>query len=155
MIITQEDELNTDIIEKEIYSYTQCTLTDKGREAFRLLVKEYSFTEVSLAIKISAKRYLQYDEKGNLTEESIKVFFRRIKGICKNRQEGDPFREIYYIRGILKNRLSYYDEKRITQALLCAKNKGCNMKHIKEVSKKLNNWLEFKEFIHHYAEIDL
>ncbi len=149
------NEIAVNAVDDAIEKYTDRHLSKNSRMEFEKYIADYSLEEVLEAVKISARTYLKYDDKGDLIEDSINNFFHRIKGICRNRQEGDTLKEVFYIRAILRNRLSYYDENRITHALILAQEKDCDMKHIEREAKLMKTWTELRNFLEEYAEIDL
>ena len=142
-------------VDDVIENYTNHRLTKNGRLEFEKHIADYSLEEVLEAVKISARTYLKYDDNGELIKDSVDNFLYRIKGICRNRQEGDTLKEVFYIRGILRNRLSYYDENRVTHALIRAQEKDCDMKFIEREAKVMKTWTELRNFLEEYAEIDL
>lgn len=149
------NEMAVNAVDDVIKNYTNHRLTKNGRMEFEKHIEDYSLEEVLEAAKISARTYLKYDDNGDLIKDSVNNFLNRIKGICRNRQEGDTLKEVFYIRAILRNRLSYYDENRVTHALIRAQEKGCDMKHIEREAKIIKTWTDLRYFLEEYAEIDL
>ncbi len=149
------NEMAVNAVDDAIENYTNHRLSKNGRREFEKHIADYSLEEVLEAVKISARTYLKYDDNGDLIEDSINNFLNRIKGICRNRQEGDTLKEVFYIRAILRNRLTYYDENRIAHALIRAQEKGCDMKHIEREAKVMKTWTDLRYFLEEYAEIDL
>ncbi len=72
--------------------------------------------------------------------------FSKIPGICRVEREGkkDPaLKEIYYIRGILRKRLSYFDEGRALQWLKAARSWGVSLDELREIALEVRSWTQF------------
>lgn len=161
MMLKWRDELDKindasiDAVEDKFKQATGHTFTKTGRATVSKLIKKFTLIEVLEALQISINQYLQFDRDGKAIPDTVGKTFDFIKGICSVRQNGDSLKDIYYIRAILRNRLQYYDEARITDALIKAKNQNCDMEYIENICKEINCWTEFREFIYDYADIVL
>lgn len=100
---------------------TQYTLNESGTNSIKILLKNYSFTEISSAMDIVMK-YLKYEEN-KPTRESVEYAFNKIRGICyiKSLSEGQQkaYMKRGYILGIFKNKFNttFYDEIKLRRTL--------------------------------------
>jgi hypothetical protein len=82
-------------------------LNDKGKVQIKNLMRKYSVQEIIDAMRYCAERNLVMEAKGLLTHESVNKAFGYIGRTCAfNRQvvEKPYIQNLYYIRGILRNR---------------------------------------------------
>ena len=103
-----DDELEkiNEYIEKQIYPFAT---SDSFKGKLKLMIKKFGFNDIVSAIDQAIVKYLRYDKSGCLTQESVNVALSKIGGIAtlNNRPEIDL--KIAYIKGICKNRFSYWD----------------------------------------------
>ena len=99
-------------------------------------------------------QYLKYtvDEEGNviITSESWNEAFDKIQGIIitKRKEKDDPsIRDVYYIRGILNNRLKYLNDKGYFTIVKKALDNGVDIKDVKQIALDCINWTDFQEQI--------
>lgn len=84
-------------------------VNDIGLKCLRRWITEFSFEEVLDAAQIAADHYFKKDAHGNLLKESWELGFSKVPGICRMARldkEQPNSKEIYYIRGIVRNRHS-------------------------------------------------
>lgn len=75
----------------------------------RTLVKEFGLQKVLAAAETSLDTYLIHGEEGMYTQESVNKAYEYIKRICKTNEltEKKPYmRDLFFIRGILRNRIN-------------------------------------------------
>ena len=124
--------------------------TESGEKIIRGIIKKYPLETVLDAIEISTSQYLETDRDGKFTEKSVNKAFDYIGKICANKkreQEKPYLKELYYVRGILKNRLSYINMWQALDLLEEAYNCGANIEQLKRMAKEVRNWTEFRETI--------
>jgi hypothetical protein len=123
------------------------SLTDKGIKDMISLIKKYSFNEVLESAIISFGQYKDVEEA-----------FKKIKVICNMRKtdkEKPYMKDLYYIRGILRNRFSYVDENYTLSLLKRAYELGNSIEDLKEhalSSKSWDKWSETTEMFIEYKE---
>lgn len=134
-------------------------LNEVGLESLKRWVKRFGINEVIEAMKISTSQYLEYDSGANdpsiPTRESAAKALGYIPRICasRKREEGKPYlKDLYYIRGILKNRLSYVNEWMTIQLLEQALEVGYSIDQLKEYAKTVRNWASFRATIEDWIE---
>lgn len=137
-----------------------CNLTEFGDEKIKKWIKKFSLSEVLDSINISCEQYLIPDEEsGRYTKESIDKTFSYIPRICKSKrqQEDKPYlKDIYYIRGILRNRISYCPEHRVLSGLLCAyETESATLDELRVIALSVRNWTQLREQMADQYGVDL
>lgn len=129
-------------------------LSETGLENLKRWVKRFGINEVIESMKASTQQYLEYDPEANdpsiSTHKSVNKAFEYIPRICaaRKRQEGKPYmKDLYYIRGILRNRLRYLNEWQSIQLMEEAVINGVDIEQIKDLAKTTPNWSSFHETI--------
>ncbi|KUK85479.1 MAG: HNH endonuclease domain protein [candidate division TA06 bacterium 34_109] len=122
-----------------------------GKNKLRSYIRKFELSEIISAMKDSASQYLKYsvDEEGNvkITSDSWNEAINKISGIIitKRKEKSDPnIKEIYYIRGILNNRLNYFNDRGYFTIVNKALNNGADIKDIKQIALDCINWTDFQ-----------
>jgi hypothetical protein len=126
------------------------SVNENGTKTLKQLIKKFPLEMVLDAIEISTTQYLEVDSEGKFTNQSVQKSFDYIGKICaskKREQEKPHLKELYYIRGILKNRLSYIDLPQTMQLLERAYDLNASVDSLKELAKNVKNWTMFRETI--------
>ena len=97
------------------------TLNEHGRKSLTKLIKKFGLAEVIEAMRTMAS---QYDLT---TNENIANAWSKLGGICRLRTVDDTTREMFYIRGILRNRISYVNEGMVMSLLREAVDAGADI----------------------------
>jgi len=110
------------------------------------------------AIRIAAESYLKL-QNGKPTKETVEVAWRKVGGICNNRRrekENPGLARLHYIRGILRNRLSYCNEHVALQLLHQALERGADLDSLEQHAKDVRNWTDWQSGIQDFiAEHEL
>jgi cytochrome c553 len=129
------------------------SLNESGHQGLRKLLNQFPLSEVMDAMQTAAAQYLRYsDEK--LDGASVEVAWQKVGGICRTRkaEETKPYlRDLYYIRGILRNRM-YVDERRILDMLEDAVRAGVSVEWLKERACRCRNWSEFRDDVEYVID---
>lgn len=123
-------------------------VSDHGRDKLGKYLKKYSQVEICDAIDAAAESIERID--GKPTHVSVDMAFNKIAGICRVRRasQTDPdIQELYYIRGILRKRLNYFDPARAMQCLKAARSWGVPMEDLGEMARTVGNWSQFVTWI--------
>ncbi len=127
-------------------------LNDNGLESLKRYVKRFGFNEVIEVMKISTSQYLKHDNNADdpskPTQESAEKAFTYIPKICSNRKASldKPYMQrLYYIRGILRNRLTYVNEWMAIQLLEKVHLAGVQIEVLENFAKEVKNWTQFRE----------
>jgi len=105
-----DDTINliVNYVENKISPYT---LNESGRKSVEKWIKDFSINEILDAIEESARTYLKYDEE-NLQKDSVELFLSKVSGIIVVKNMPPIKQKIAYIKGIARNRFSYWDDKK-------------------------------------------
>jgi hypothetical protein len=126
------------------------SLNETGLKTIKKLLRDYSHIEIKDAMDISAEQYLKYS--GNVvTESSWDIAYKKIEGIArvrKDSKDNPDLREIFYIRGILKNKIrGYFDASLALNILKTARQSGVPLDDIRQVALKATYMDDFEEEI--------
>jgi hypothetical protein len=86
-------------------------LNDNGKQSVSEWLKKFDVDKILDAVDISAKQYLKY-ENGQLDKESAELFLSKIGGVMVVKNLPPVKQKMAYIKGIARNRLSYWDDKK-------------------------------------------
>src|SRR5690606_12063866 len=86
-------------------------LNDSGRASIKDWLKKYKIEEILDGIDIAATNYLKYDDKG-ITDESAELFISKIGGVLYVKSLPPIKQKLAYIKGIARNRFSYWDDRK-------------------------------------------
>lgn len=116
--------------------------------AFKKLIKKFDLQVILESIDASIEGYLR--EEGNwYTQESLHKVFKMLTPICGNKTNGDVYeckKDLFYIRGICKNRFSYWNDsynQKIITWLEDALENGSSIETLKGIAKQANSWSAF------------
>jgi hypothetical protein len=145
------EELTVTELNDLFFRLTGYHLDDTGLDILKRWVKRFGVNEVIEVMKISTSQYLERDtEAGDPTPQSVTKAFDYIPKICASRKrlEEKPYlNDLYYIRGILKNRLSYMDDWKAIQLMEQAVQAGVSVERLRDFAKVARNWSNFKSTI--------
>lgn len=128
--------------------------TENGLKTLRKLCRKFGLPEIIECIRLSTEQYLEYDGDGELIADSVFKAFDYIERIAYNRKNisEHPYLErLYYIRGILRHRLSYLNEWKCLDYLKDAYKAGVPLDQLETAAKETNRWnswcLDMEEII--------
>lgn len=119
------------------------SLTEDGLRNIRQWMRRFGMQELYDAMGVAADQYLKRDPQGRLTHESVNRAFSKIAGICavaKENREKPGLGDIYYIRGIVRNRFGYCDEDAAIELLRRAYDAGVAIAALRSLAKTARNW---------------
>lgn len=122
-------------------------VNDNGKKDFKKLARTFSIPEITSAMDTAAEQYLEYGTDGHVTGKSWELAFNKISGICqvnKQAEENPDIRELYYIRGILRKRLSYIDDGQALQYLKNARTWNVSIDTLRSIAYETKSWTSFK-----------
>lgn len=118
-------------------------LTDSGLVSLKKLIKRFTLVKVLEVMKISVDQYCKRDDEGNYTAESVQKAFEYIGRICaaEQRNAEKPYmRDLYYIRGIIRNRYRYCIEWEALDLLEKAYLNGHDKDELASIAKDCSSW---------------
>lgn len=127
-------------------------LNENGIKSLKKLNKKFELNEIMEAIKIAAEQYLKYIE-GEPTKESVELAWKKVGGICNTRlqeKKNPDIKRLYYIRGILRNRLSYLNEQVALQLLTQAVSLNADIDSLENHAKSVKNWTQWRQALQDY-----
>ena len=124
------------------------SVNDTGREDLRKWYRTFDANEIMESMKI-ATQYIKYGSE-EVSSKSWDIAWGKIGGICHTRKmdKDDPaLKRIYYIRGILRNRLRYVDEDKALHLLKQAVNLSASFDSLENCAKSVSNWTQWRTFM--------
>lgn len=123
-------------------------LNDNGLTNLKKWLGKFSAFELAESMRKATAQYLEYkvgDEKPTqASADTAFLYVPKIANIARVEKEKPYIRDLLYIRGILRNRLSRIDYD--TMAILeQAVRNGVNTEDIKLLAKQSDRWWEFEE----------
>lgn len=163
MMLAWRDELNqideVPLLELEkrwnVMTEGQYWFSDDGKKTVKKLIKRYGFDEVVTAMTTAADQYLEKDDSGTVTCESVELAFDYIGRIAnvERRERLEPgSKKIFYIRGIVRNRLSYCPDWKALALIKEAAQAGMPLEAIEQIARQTTSWSRFKADLEDYVE---
>jgi hypothetical protein len=146
------DETKIEILNRIWYSGVRRDLLSEQKLQLKKLLKRNELPLLIDCLEESIIQYVKFDKNEEIKEESIEKAFEYVEKIAKNKKfmEKNPhMRELFYARGILRNRLSgrYTDDKKIIMYLSNAYKKGASTTDLNDLCKVCTTWTSFKTAI--------
>jgi hypothetical protein len=119
-----------------------------GLRSIGRLLSTFSPEEILYGMEQAADSYLVQADDESVTPESWEIAFGKIGGICRVQREskGNPeLRELYYIRGIIKKRLSYVDQVLALQLLRDSYAAGADTETLRGIAYQASSWTRWRE----------
>lgn len=128
---------------------------DSMKPKVKQWIKKFGFEKVFDVIAISCNQYIKRDKEGNVTQESTNKALGYIPKICyfQKMNESTPDKsQLFYLRGIMRNRYSYINENEAISKLMQAYNSGVSIDELKEVIFCYSCWSDWKTGMSDYLE---
>jgi HNH endonuclease len=134
------------------------SLNENGIKTLRKLRKSFELSEIMGAMKIASDTYITIHQ-GVTEQDSVELAWKKIGGICRLKKleiESPDIKRLYYIRGILRNRLNYVNELEAMQLLREALLIGTKIESLENHAKQVTSWnkwcSDISDFIEKYQE---
>jgi hypothetical protein len=122
-------------------------LNENGKATVKRLQGKYTVESIMKAMDTAADQYLRFDEKGKATSESWEKAFDMVQAILRVEREcaeNPELRELYFIRGILRNRMTaksvnWYSLRIMKDARAC----GVPIAELKSLAGSVWGWTAF------------
>jgi hypothetical protein len=124
------------------------SVNDNGIAKLRKWIQKFSVEEVLHAMDVAAVQYLQRNSDQRITQDSWEEAWSKIPGICRVDRESqtDPdARELYYIRGILRKRLSYLNERDCMELMRAARSWDVSLQELRSIAVSARSWSRFRD----------
>ena len=149
MMVKWKDELENisskeaDLIAQKFERLSGMTLNKPGKRNIEKWLIKFPFGDIYDAIPASISRNGAANQDGEYTLDSMIESFNYIPNICvgmKLQRENPAIKDLYYIRGILRNRFSYCDERKAIYVLKKANALGIGTSELKSIALDERNW---------------
>lgn len=135
---------------------TGYTVHESGYQKIEKWLKRHKISALLDALDTSCRQYLKGSGIGEYSHESVEKAFQYIPRIAAVKARGgqdETTRELYYIRGILRNRLQYCNEKQCMEYLRAAVEHGAELEELRELARRVRNWTAFRDSIQSFLTL--
>lgn len=125
-------------------------LNETGINSMRKYVQKHGLQKTLDAIDIAADSYFRFDDDGGLVPESCSLALRKVGGILRMNDKPEWLRQLYYIRGILRNRV-YLSDFAATAVMVDMENAiqvGIDVEDIKRAACQARYISHFQSWLH-------
>lgn len=123
------------------------SVNDHGKRKIKKWLQTFSVDEICTAMDASATSYLEFDAEDKVASESLARAFDKVIGICRvnKASEKEPdLKQLYYIRGILRNRIpGYFNDSMALQYLKNARSWEVETEDLNAMARGVKNWAGF------------
>lgn len=116
-------------------------LNDLGRKEAKSLIKKFTLNKVLDALELAGARYVHPKDPAEVDSELVTMAWRKVGGILNLQDASEYERGLHYIKGILRNRLSYVPFDVVARLRLYLD--ALDIEDIKGVAKQAKNWTGF------------
>lgn len=123
-------------------------LNDKGLKEMKAHIKKYGLNAVLDGIEVATTQYVVIDkETEKATQDSVNKAWAKLGGVLAMQNMPEEERQLHYIKGILRNRMSYvpYDA---FKTLKRAHEAGVTIEDMKLEAKNLSSWTKFENWLY-------
>lgn len=128
------------------------TLHDTGLDALRKLLRKYNYEQIIEGMDVAAESYFKRDKDSVFTHESVNLGWFKVPGIISLKSLPDSQRELYYIRGILRNRLAYCNNVEALRLLKDGLGAGLTIDDMKDWAREARTWTEWRNEMYRIIE---
>jgi hypothetical protein len=153
--LDQLDEVPPLELEKRWDELTGYTFTETGKMKMKKVIGRFGFDEVLAAMKIAVDQYTERGEDGTITQESVETAFNYIGGIAnvQRAERAEPgTKRMFYIRGILRNRISYCPDWKAMALIKAAAQAGMSLDAIEQAAREATSWSRFRNDLEDYVD---
>lgn len=122
-------------------------VNEHGKRSIKKWLQTFNVEAICTAMDAAATSYLDFDADNKATAESVGLAFDKVLGICRvnKASEKEPdLKQLYYIRGILRNRIpGYFNDSMALQYLKNARSWEVELEDLNAVARAVKNWTGF------------
>lgn len=118
-------------------------LSESGRRTAHGWIEAFGLAETLEALEVSLRQYAVSSETNptGYTADSIAMAFQKVPGIARVRRSNKPYlRDLFYIRGILKRRMRWINEREVIPLLERAHLAGVSIEELKSIARTSDRW---------------
>jgi len=123
------------------------SVNDHGKRSIKKWLQTFGVEEICKAMDASATSYLEFDGENKVTADSVALAFSKVAGVCRvnKASEKEPdLKQLYYIRGILRNRIpGYFNDGIALQYLRNARSWEVELDDLSAMARAVKNWTGF------------
>lgn len=119
------------------------SVNEQGKKTIKTWLRKFSTNEILDSADKSALKHLNENED----ESDAANFFSAIPKIAAFSRQPESDQKILYARGILRNRISYLNEKLALVLMKDAFNAGMDLDEITDIAKNVSSWSAFKKLM--------
>lgn len=98
--------------------------------------------------------YGVFGDDGQMDLAVASKCWNMVGGILRVTHDNPDMKELYYIRGILRNRLNYVNERDCLAVLKQASGSGMPLDELKRISRQCRSWSAFKDQVYSYLGVE-
>lgn len=122
------------------------SVSKDGIKTIKKWLKRFDLKLILDSVDAASNQYLHIGSDGSTTIESAEKLFTmvpRIASVKTKYSDDDVRHKIFYMRGILRNRLRYINERKAIELLTKAHELGESIEYLQEACKDAKNWTDF------------
>jgi hypothetical protein len=126
------------------------SLNALGMKQLTSLQRRFGIEEVLVCMRLAAEQYIKTDERGLLNHNSVNEAWDKVGRICtwRKRYKDNPgLDRLYYIRGILRNRLKYLNQATAIDVLKQAYAAGVSLEDLQDMAKEAISWSSWRDLV--------
>lgn len=150
----EQDKLNIALKKWSEVLNNQYSLNENGIKDMKKIIKKFGLNDVLDAIESAANQYLR-EMNGKFIQSTVEEAWKRVGKILAfnaSAKEKPYLKDLYYMRGIIKNRLSYYDPNKTISLLERAYLNGASLEWLRELCIESPNWTYFRNSLEQFEE---
>lgn len=124
-------------------------LLDSAKDELRSVIKRYGFDIACQGVVQASQRYMRKSPDIDHEMARSEAFWSiaKICAVLKADRNDPGVARLFYIRGILRNRLSYLHEGACIAVLKEARAYGVSIEWMEELAKSVGNWSEYRNSV--------
>jgi hypothetical protein len=122
-------------------------LNKVGKQELKKLVEQFEPSEIVAAMDIAVQQYVEY-QNVEPTSDSVETAWQKVGGICRMRRKeanNPSLSRLFYIRGILRNRLNYCNERLVIELPQEAVDLGADIDSLETHAKAVGSWTQWRD----------
>lgn len=125
----------------------QVTVNERGRITLKQLIHKHGLADVLEAIQSAGTQYVRIADDGKFNVESAQLAFTKIGPICRGKNMPEDKKQLFYIRGIGRNRLDRCVDWQCIRLLEDAYNSGASLEYLKKLTFDTVYWSTWKRWM--------